>query len=76
MAAAEPTAPVGDRQWYILKVQSNREDSIREALQRRIAMHEVIKGVMPFLLSQVLVMGLLIAFPELVMLPLKWLMAK
>ena len=42
----------------------------------RIAMHEVIKGVMPFLLSQVLVMGLLIAFPELVMLPLKWLMAK
>ena len=30
--------PVGDRQWYILKVQSNREDSIREALQRRIAM--------------------------------------
>jgi len=38
VAAAEPTAPVGDRQWYILKVQSNREDSIREALQRRIAM--------------------------------------
>ena len=35
---AEPAAPVGDRQWYILKVQSNREDSIREALQRRIAM--------------------------------------
>ncbi len=26
----------GDRKWYILKVQSNREDSIREALQRRI----------------------------------------
>ena len=24
-------------QWYILKVQSNREDSIREALQRRVA---------------------------------------
>jgi transcriptional antiterminator NusG len=35
---AEPAAPVGERQWYILKVQSNREDSIREALQRRIAM--------------------------------------
>ena len=30
--------PVGDTQWYILKVQSNREDSIREALMRRIAM--------------------------------------
>lgn len=38
VAKAEPAAPVGDRQWYILKVQSNREDSIREALQRRIAM--------------------------------------
>ena len=29
---------VGDRQWYILKVQSNREDSIRETLLRRIQM--------------------------------------
>jgi transcriptional antiterminator NusG len=28
--------PTGARDWYILKVQSNREDSIREALQRRI----------------------------------------
>ena len=26
----------GKRDWYILKVQSNREDSIREALQRRV----------------------------------------
>ena len=34
----EKAAPVGDRQWYILKVQSNREDSIREALLRRISM--------------------------------------
>ncbi len=42
----------------------------------RIAMHEVIKGVMPFLMSQIVVMGLLIAFPELVMVPLKWLMMK
>jgi len=33
-AAAEP--PAGDREWYILKVQSNREDSIKEALVRRI----------------------------------------
>lgn len=29
--------PHGDKQWYILKVQSNREDSIRDALQRRIS---------------------------------------
>jgi transcriptional antiterminator NusG len=37
-AAAEEAPAVGDRQWYILKVQSNREDSIREALMRRISM--------------------------------------
>jgi len=35
-AAAE--VPVGDMHWYILKVQSNREDSIRETLQRRISL--------------------------------------
>ena len=29
--------PRGEKHWYILKVQSNREDSIRDALQRRIA---------------------------------------
>jgi transcriptional antiterminator NusG len=28
--------PTGKRDWFILKVQSNREDSIREALQKRI----------------------------------------
>lgn len=39
----------------------------------RIPMHEVIKGVMPFLVSQVAVMGLLIVFPGLVMVPLRWL---
>ena len=39
----------------------------------RIPMHEVIKGVMPFLISQVVVMGLLVAFPVLVMGPLRWL---
>jgi tripartite ATP-independent transporter DctM subunit len=39
----------------------------------RIPMHEVIRGVMPFLISQVVVMGLLIAFPSLVLGPLKWL---
>ena len=42
----------------------------------RIPMHEVIKGVMPFLLSQVVVLGTLIAFPELVLTPLRWLMMK
>ena len=34
----EEEAPVGDRKWYILKVQSNREDSIRETLLRRISL--------------------------------------
>jgi tripartite ATP-independent transporter DctM subunit len=42
----------------------------------RIPMHDVIRGVMPFLLSQVVVMGTLIAFPSLVMMPLKWLLMK
>ena len=36
-AAAEPEDGEGKRDWYILKVQSNREDSIREALLRRVA---------------------------------------
>jgi tripartite ATP-independent transporter DctM subunit len=39
----------------------------------RIPMHDVIRGVMPFLASQIVVMGLLVAFPELVMTPMKWL---
>ncbi|MFM7108969.1 MAG: transcription termination/antitermination NusG family protein, partial [Planctomycetaceae bacterium] len=38
VAGAEPSVPVGEHHWYILKVQSNREDSIREALQRRISL--------------------------------------
>ena len=38
VAVDEDDAPVGERHWYILKVQSNREDSIREALLRRISM--------------------------------------
>ena len=42
----------------------------------RIPMHDVIRGVMPFLASQVVVMGLLIAFPSLVLVPLKWLLMK
>ena len=35
---AEGESTVGDKQWYILKVQSNREDSIRETLLRRISL--------------------------------------
>jgi TRAP-type transport system large permease protein len=42
----------------------------------RIPMHDVIRGVMPFLLSQVVVMGALIAFPSLVMVPLKWMLMR
>jgi transcriptional antiterminator NusG len=34
----DAAAPAGAMDWFILKVQSNREDSVREALQRRIAM--------------------------------------
>ena len=41
----------------------------------KIPMHEVIKGVWPFLLSQVVVMSLLIVFPELVMVPLRFLLS-
>jgi TRAP-type transport system large permease protein len=40
----------------------------------RIPMHEVIKGVWPFLVSQLIVLALLIAFPSLVLVPLKWLL--
>jgi tripartite ATP-independent transporter DctM subunit len=42
----------------------------------RIPMHEVIRGVMPFLVSQLVVMGSLIAFPGLVMTPLNWMLAR
>jgi TRAP-type C4-dicarboxylate transport system permease large subunit len=41
----------------------------------KIPMHEVIKGVWPFLLSQVAVMTLLIIFPQLVMAPLRWMLS-
>ncbi len=39
----------------------------------RIPMGSVIRGVMPFLLAQTAVLLLLVAFPELVTVPLKWL---
>ena len=38
MVTDEEEKPVGDMQWLILKVQSNREDSIRDTLLRRISM--------------------------------------
>jgi len=36
--AAEPVpeGPTVDLQWYVVKVQSNREDSIKEAIERRV----------------------------------------
>ena len=40
----------------------------------RVPMHEVIRGVWPFLLSQLVVLGLLIAFPAIVLVPLKFLL--
>jgi len=36
VVAERSVTPVADMQWFILKVQSNREDSIRETLLRRI----------------------------------------
>jgi TRAP-type C4-dicarboxylate transport system permease large subunit len=36
-------------------------------------MGTVIKGVMPFLLAELMVVALLIAFPSLVLVPLRWL---
>lgn len=35
--AAEPAAEGSGKDWFILKVQSNREESIREGLMRRVA---------------------------------------
>lgn len=34
--AEEDAAPVEEKSWYVLKVQSNREDSIRDAIQKRV----------------------------------------
>jgi TRAP-type C4-dicarboxylate transport system permease large subunit len=35
-------------------------------------MSGAIKGVIPFMIAQTIVMFLLVVFPEIVMLPLKW----
>ncbi len=39
----------------------------------RISMTDVTRGVMPFMLAQFIVMFLLVAFPSIVMVPLRWL---
>jgi transcriptional antiterminator NusG len=39
-----PSGAGGDKQWYVLKVQSGREDRIREGLERRVA----IEGLQDF----------------------------
>jgi TRAP-type transport system large permease protein len=38
----------------------------------KVSMDEVTKGVMPFMAAQFLVMFLMVLFPEIVMVPLKW----
>lgn len=38
----------------------------------RLSMHQVIKGVNPFLLSYVLVLALLVVFPQIVIAPVAW----
>lgn len=39
-------------------------------------MSGVIKGVIPFMVAQIVVMFLLVVFTEIVMLPLQWMMAR
>jgi tripartite ATP-independent transporter DctM subunit len=41
----------------------------------RINMDTAFKGVMPFLLAQLVVLFLLVAFPSLVILPMKWMLS-
>jgi TRAP-type transport system large permease protein len=38
----------------------------------KVSMDEVTKGVMPFMVAQFIVMFLMVLFPEIVMMPLKW----
>jgi TRAP-type C4-dicarboxylate transport system permease large subunit len=40
----------------------------------RISLDDAFRGVMPFFIAQVGVLFLLVAFPDLVLVPLKWLM--
>jgi TRAP-type transport system large permease protein len=38
----------------------------------RLPMHQVIKGVNPFLLTYLIVLGLFIVFPQIVTAPVAW----
>jgi TRAP-type C4-dicarboxylate transport system permease large subunit len=38
----------------------------------KISMDEVTKGVVPFMIAQFAIMFLMIAFPQLVMVPARW----
>lgn len=38
----------------------------------KVSMDEVTKGVMPFMMAQFAIMFLMVLFPEMVMIPLKW----
>ena len=42
----------------------------------RITMDDAFKGVMPFFLAQLAVLFLLVLFPDLVLVPLKWWLAQ
>ena len=39
----------------------------------RVPMGKVVYGVLPFILSQIIVLALLVMFPEIVLTPLNWL---
>jgi len=38
----------------------------------RISMHSVVKGINPFLITYILILVLLVAFPQLVTAPVAW----
>lgn len=40
-ATATATQPAGNKQWYVLKVQSGREDQIKESLEKRVKIQGV-----------------------------------
>jgi len=41
----------------------------------KISMDQAFRGVLPFLLAQLAVLFLLVAFPSLVLVPLKWMLS-
>jgi TRAP-type C4-dicarboxylate transport system permease large subunit len=38
----------------------------------KVSMDEVTRGVVPFMIAQFLIMFLMVAFPQLVMVPARW----